>query len=111
MSKYKKSAKDLAFDKEREKLNKRIRELELLIKTKEEENKFLRDFKDKEKRQLETELEQVKDWNRRLLEYMDLSEEDMRKIVDKDKTMAEITSSFAAMQNVMKAFGGVYGGL
>lgn len=109
MSKYKKSAKDLAFDKEREKLNKRIRELERLVREKETENKSLKEFKDKEKGQLEAELEQIKDWNRRLLEYMDLSEEDMRKIIDKDKTMAEITSSFVSMQNTMKAIGFAYG--
>lgn len=35
------------------------------------------------------ELIEKDDYIRRLLEYMDMSEEDMRKIIQKDKTMAE----------------------
>ena len=35
------------------------------------------------------ELIEKDDYIRRLLEYMDMSEEDMRKIIQKDKTMVE----------------------
>lgn len=35
------------------------------------------------------ELVEKDEWIHRLLEYMDMSEEDMKKIIQKDKTMAE----------------------
>ena len=36
------------------------------------------------------ELVEKDEWIHRLLEYMDMSEEDMRKTIQKDKTMAEV---------------------
>lgn len=81
MAKYQKSAKDKAFDEERAKFNKKIRELEYQVKTKELEIRSLKESHEKEN----AELEELRDWNRRLLEYMDLSEDEMRSIISKEK--------------------------
>ena len=93
MAKHQRSAKDKAFDEERSKLNKRIRELESQVKTKELEIRTLKEENEKEKEKLE----QLQDWNRRLLEYMDLDESDMRMIIGKEKAEGEILSAFSKM--------------
>lgn len=103
MAKYQKSAKDKAFDEERAKLNKRIRELESQLKTKELEIRSLKEKNEKEKEKLE----EIQDWNRRLLEYMDLNESDMRIILVKEKAEGEIFSAFSKMTELLgpyKAF-------
>lgn len=97
MAKYQKSAKDKAFDEERAKLNKKIRELESQLKTKEVEIRTLKEENEKEKEKLE----QLQDWNRRLLEYMDLSESDMRMIIGKEKAEGEIMHAFSKMTEVL----------
>ena len=80
-----KSAKDLAFDKERARYRKEIRELSSkVIKQRIEIDRLKRDIDLKD-----MELVKKDEWIHRLLEYMDMSEEDMRKIIQKDKTMAE----------------------
>lgn len=80
-----KSAKDLAFDKERAKYRKEIQDLSSqLIKQRIDIDKLKQDVDRKD-----MELAEKDEWIRRLLEYMDMSEEDMRKIIQKDKIMAE----------------------
>ena len=80
-----KSAKDLAFDKERARYRKEIRELSSkVIKQRIDIDRLKRDMDLKD-----MELVKKDEWIHRLLEYMDMSEEDMRKIIQKDKTMAE----------------------
>ena len=80
-----KSAKDLAFDKERARYRKEIRELSSkVIKQRIEIDRLKQDIDRKD-----MELQEKDEWIRRLLEYMDMSEEDMRKIIQKDKIMAE----------------------
>ena len=77
-SDYKKSAKDLAFDKERAKYNKQIRELESQLK---EKDKIIYSLKyDLEK--YKDKIIQLEDWINRLLEYTELSEEDMKNIIN-----------------------------
>lgn len=82
----KKSAKDIAFDKERAAFRKRIRELEREISNKEAENRELRNVIS----QKETEMVEKDDWIRRLLEYMDLSEDELKKIIGSEKIKADI---------------------
>lgn len=82
----KKSAKDIAFDKERAAFRKRIRELEREISNKEAENRDLRNVIS----QKETEMVEKDDWIRRLLEYMDLSEDELKKIIGSEKIKADI---------------------
>lgn len=92
-----KSAKDLAFDKERTKYRKEIRELSSqLIKQRIDIDKLKQDVDRKD-----MELAEKDEWIRRLLEYMDMSEEDMRKIIQKDKTMAEAAERFSDIDRMV----------
>lgn len=103
-SNYKKSAKDLAFDKEREKYNKRIRELESQLK---EKGKVIKSQNESIECGQE-ELYRLRDWVRRLLEYTELSEEDMKKLIDKEKKSAEIIESMNEVSRMFSRFGGIY---
>lgn len=96
----KKSAKDIAFDKERAKYLKKIRGLEHDIS----EFKVAIMRKDSELNILRNELEQKKDWIRRLLEYTELSQEYMKKIIEKEKITSEIMEHFQSMERIMSKF-------
>lgn len=94
-------AKDIAFEKERAKYRKEIRALEHDIS-------FLRVAvmqKDNELHLLQNELEQKSDWIRRLLEYTELSEDDMRTIIDKEKNKAAVMKMFGELSGVIS---GIY---
>lgn len=96
-----KSAKDLAFEKERVKYRKCINEMEIELKQKDNEILELRNrFSEAEEK-----CTQLQDWVNRLLEYMDLSEEDMRKIIQKDKDSAEVMEHMNGLFGIMKRFG------
>lgn len=100
----KKSAKDLAFDKERAKYNKRIRELEAQLKEKDRIIKF-------QKESIESnseELYQLRDWITRLLEYTELSEEDMKKLIDKEKSTAELIKRMNDMSKIFSKVNEIY---
>ena len=99
-SNYKKSAKDIAFDKERASFRKRIRELEREVRNKELENRELRNVIS----QKETEITGKDDWIRRLLEYMDLSEEDLKKVIENEKTKADICDSFKFVDKMFSKY-------
>lgn len=95
------SAKDIAFEKEGAKYRKEIRALEHDIS-------FLRVAvmqKDNELHLLRNELEQKSDWIRRLLEYTELSEDDMRTIIDKEKNKAAVMKMFGELSGVIS---GIY---
>lgn len=95
-----KSAKDLAFDKERAKYRKEIRELSSeLVKQRIDIDKLKQDVDRKN-----MEITEKNEWIRRLLEYMDMSEEDMRKIIQKDKIMAEASERLSDMNNMVSRF-------
>ena len=95
-----KSAKDIAFDKERAKYRKEIRELNsLVIKQRIDIDKLKQDIDRKDMELLEKD-----EWIRRLLEYMDMSEEDMRKIIQKDKTMAEAAERLSDINKMVPRF-------
>lgn len=95
-----KSAKDLAFDKERAKYRKEIRELNsMIIKQRIDIDKLKQDIDRKDMELLEKD-----EWIRRLLEYMDMSEEDMRKIIQKDKTMAEAAERLSDINKMVSRF-------
>lgn len=96
----KKSAKDIAFDKERAKYNKKIRELELQLKEKDNTISCQNDTISK----LSEEVLQLKDWVDRLLEYTELSEEEMKDIIDTDKKSAEIIDKVSTLYNFFGAF-------
>lgn len=82
----KKSAKDVAFDKERAAFRKTIRELKREVSNKELEIQKLKDAIS----QKETDMAEKDDWIRRLLEYMDLSEDDLKKFIKNEKIKCDI---------------------
>lgn len=96
-----KTAKDIAFDKERARLNKQIRELESLLRTEQSEIIFLRE----QNKQLSSERDSLNDWVRRLLEYMDLSEDEMRKIICKEKKEIEFFEHITEMNRAFSRMG------
>lgn len=103
-SNYKKSAKDLAFDKERAKYNKRISELESQLKEKEKvivsQNKSIETGSE--------ELYRLRDWVRRLLEYTELSEEDMKKLINKEKKSVEIVDHMSSVLKMFSKLNGIH---
>lgn len=72
-----KSKKDLAFDKERAKFRGEIRQLKGDIQSKSMQIRGLM----YQIGELENKIRELKDWNERLLEYMDMQEEDMRRVL------------------------------
>lgn len=95
-----KSAKDLAFDKERAKYRKEIRELNSLVSRQSIDIDRLKQDIDRK----DMELVEKNEWIRRLLEYMDMSEEDMRKIIQKDKTMSEVAERLSDINKMVSRF-------
>lgn len=96
MTNRKKSAKDLAFDKEREKFRKEIHRLG-------DENKLLAaKVKDQNEKlqKAEEENRQMKEWVDRLLEYMDMPEKEMRKRIEFEKVGNEVFSRFSEIMEV-----------
>lgn len=99
-----KSAKDLAFDRERAKYRHEISDLQRDIK----EN--LRDIEVLNQKILESEesIRQKDDWIRRLMEYAELSEEDMRKQIWKDRNISEVINNMEKMNNMIFGFGKMF---
>lgn len=95
-----KSAKDIAFDKERAKYRKEIRELNSLVSKQNINIDRLKQDIDRK----DMELVEKDEWIRRLLEYMDMSEEDMRKIIQKDKTMSEFAERLSDINKMVSRF-------
>lgn len=92
-----KSKKDLAFDKERAKFRGEIRQLKGDIQSKDMQIRGLMN----QIGELENKIQELTDWNERLLEYMDMPEEDMRRVLrEKDielqvrETIKDITRIF-----------------
>ena len=95
-----KSKKDLAFDRERVKFRRKIRELEYELKIKEDEIAKIMC----EKAELECEIEKFKDWNARLLEFMDIPEEELKKLVEDRKEKEEICEKMVGFLQFSKLF-------
>ena len=53
----------------------------------------------------EAKCESLQDWVNRLLEYTDMSEDDMKKIIQKDKDSAEVMEHMNALLGITKMFG------
>lgn len=101
-----KSAKDLAFDKERAKYRQQINELERKVEKTEIE-----------KLEIENELlktrqkcSELQDWIDRLLEYTEMSEEDMKKFIEKERQSAEAMERLNSFLSIGKMFSGTYFG-
>jgi DNA repair exonuclease SbcCD ATPase subunit len=93
-----KTAKDMAFDRERAKYGMQIKNLQNELSQKNRENLELR----KQISNLELERDQLKDWINRLLEYTEMSEEDMKKAIQKDIDLAEAASMMTGLLKVAR---------
>lgn len=98
-----KSKKDLAFDKERAKFRGEIRQLKGDIQSKDMQIRGLMN----DIGELENKIRELKDWNERLLEYMDMPEEDMRRVIMGKDIESQVSES---VRNIMRVFCG-YGGM
>lgn len=92
-----KSKKDLAFDKERAKFRSEIRQLKGDIQSKDLRIRgLLSQIHD-----MESEIERLKDWNDRLLEYMDMPEEDMRRVLREKDIESQVSE---AIRDITRIF-------
>lgn len=98
------SAKDIAFDREREKYRKEIRNRDTLIT----ELRYLVKQLEESVRERDNKISECNDWIRRLLEYMDLSEDDMKEIIQKDKDMVEVSKRLLELDRLVSVL--FYGG-
>ena len=103
-NKNNKTAKDLAFDRERAKYGRQIKDLEDKLKQKNKDELELRN----QIRELESKCESLQDWVDRLMEYTNMSEEDMKTIVQKDKDAAEAMSVMKGLFGAMSSIGRFY---
>lgn len=103
--KIEKSKKDIAFDKERAKYRHEINDLQRTISNQ------LVEISNLSKRisELEDSVRQKDEWIHRLLEYTELSEEDMRKQIKKDKNISEVLEHINDMNNLIYGFGKTFG--
>lgn len=99
--KNKKSKKDLAFDKERAKYRHEISTLQREIK----ENLRYIELLNQKILELEESIRQKDDWINRLLEYTELTEEDMRNQIQKDRNVSEVISHMEEMNGMILGFG------
>lgn len=100
MKDKKKSAKDIAFDKERATFRKQIRELEREVSNKDLEIRKLKEVIS----QKETEITGKDDWIRRLLEYMDLSKDDLKRFIENEKAKADIRDRFSTVDKIFSKY-------
>lgn len=96
-----KSKKDLAFDKERAKYRHEISSLQREIKENLREIEVL----NREILELEESIRQKDEWIHRLLEYTELTEEDMRNLIQKDRSVSEVINHMQEMNNMIFGFG------
>lgn len=91
-----KSAKDIAFEKERNKYRKQINELEKKLI---DSNKEIYNLKNKVS-ELESELNSKDDWIERLLKYTEMSKEDIKAAVEKDKAVASTFKMLSVLSGI-----------
>lgn len=104
MQKVIKSAKDIAFDKERQKLCSKIRSLEALLVQRDKQLVELQEII----RQKETELTEAKDWIDRLLEYTEMSKEDLQELIKDTREKAEVQECLNISLDILARLGGSF---
>lgn len=103
--KNEKSKKDLAFDKERAKYRHEITSLQRDIK----ENLHEIEVLNQRISELEESIRQKDEWIQRLFEYTELTEEDMRNQIQKDRSVSEVINRMEEMNNMIFGFGRSFG--
>lgn len=102
MQKVRKSAKDIAFDKERHRLYSEIRGLEALVAQRDRQLIELQEII----HQKDAELAEAKDWIERLLEYTEMSKEDLQLLLTSEKDKAEIQERLKTSLGILSMLGG-----
>lgn len=92
-----KSAKDLAFDKERAKYRHEISTLQREIK----ENLRYIELLNQKISELEESIREKDEWINRLLEYTELTEEGMKNQIQKDKGALEVINNMVEINNML----------
>ena len=95
-----KSAKDIAFERERTKLQRQKREFEEKCRDKDAIIKSLTD----KISELESIVGQKDEWIERLLEYTELTKEDLEIAIEKDKSVAEAAKSLKGLMGLCRGF-------
>lgn len=98
--KQNKSAKDIAFDKERIKFRKEIKNLQYQVMQMDNQIKKLNETIVER----ENELRQQAEWIDRLLEYMDISKEDLQQIIKNEKEKAKLNDSLSSFLHLSNKF-------
>lgn len=96
----KKSAKDLAFEKERNKLKHKIRELKYELEQKEKTISLM----SSEISSLNSKIEEYEDWIRRLLEFTEMNESDMKSLIQKEKDKADMINHMSDLLSFFNLF-------
>lgn len=100
-----KSKKDLAFDRERAKHRHEISALQREIKENLREIEVL----NQNISELEESIRRKDDWIQRLLEYTELTEEDMKNQIQKDRSVSEVINHMQEMNSMIFGFGKRFG--
>lgn len=95
-----KSAKDIAFERERTKLQRQKREVEEQLR---DRDKTIKSLIDKIS-ELENVIVQKDEWIERLLEYTELTKEDLKIKIEKDKASAEALKTFNSLMGLCGRF-------
>lgn len=99
-----KSAKDIAFDKERENFRSEIRNLKYQIEYRDKQIEELGETV----RQREEELFKLNEWIERLLEYTEISKKDLKKLIESEKEKAEVRERIFTTLGIFGVFDGNY---
>lgn len=102
MKNKRQSPKDIAFEKERAKYRKEIRELKHDILSL---NQSINQ-KNNELNILRNEILQKSDWIRRLLEYTELSDDDMKAIINREKSSEKVMDMLSKLsRSISRIYG------
>lgn len=96
----KKSAKDIAFDKERNKFRSEIKKLQNEVNNKNTEISELKLALSKK----ENEITEKDDWIQRLLNYMDMSEDELKKFIEKEKMECTVIKNMYDLGKLFSRF-------
>ena len=102
MAKNNKSAKDIAFDKEKANFRSEIRNLKYQIEYRDKQIEELGETV----RQREEELFKLNEWIERLLEYTEISKEDLKKLIENEKEKAEVREKISTKLGILGMFCG-----
>ena len=98
--KQNKSAKDIAFDKERIKFRQEIKKLQYQIMDMDNQIKDLNEII----YERESELKQQAEWIDRLLEYMEISKEDLQELIKNEKEKAMLNNKLSGFLHFSEKF-------